>query len=67
MRQIDIDEVTRLRDEDNAQLVEVLGESSYAALHIPGAISLPLATIDETTATTLDSRWPIVVYCYDHQ
>lgn len=67
MRQIDIDEVSRLHREDDAQLVEVLSEDSYNALHIPGAINMPLAELDEAGSARLDARLPVVTYCYDHQ
>jgi rhodanese-related sulfurtransferase len=67
LRQIDIDEVRRLVDEEAAQLVEVLSEPSFEALHLPGAINLPLRHLDEARASTLDASRPIIVYCYDLQ
>lgn len=67
LRQIDIDEVRRLVDEEGAQLVEVLSESSFKPLHLPGAINLPLRDLDEGRASRLDANRPIVVYCYDHE
>jgi rhodanese-related sulfurtransferase len=67
LRQIDIDEVTRLVDEEAAQLVEVLSKPSFDALHLPDAISLPLSEMDEGRASKLDASRPIIVYCYDHQ
>jgi rhodanese-related sulfurtransferase len=67
LRQIDIDEVRRLVDEEEAQLVEVLSEASFRPLHLPGAINLPLRDMDDGQASQLDARRPIVVYCYDHE
>ena len=67
LRQIDIDEVTRLVEEEAAQLVEVLSKASFDALHLPDAISLPLSDLDEARASKLDASRPIIVYCYDHQ
>ncbi|HYB28374.1 MAG TPA: rhodanese-like domain-containing protein [Solirubrobacteraceae bacterium] len=48
-----------------AQLVEVLPAEDYAKAHIPGAINLPLATLDEHGVSVLDRTRPIVVYCWD--
>jgi len=67
LRQIDIDELTRLVNEEAAQLVEVLSEASFTALHLPGAVNLPLGELDEARASALDANRPIIVYCYDHQ
>jgi rhodanese-related sulfurtransferase len=45
-------------------LVDVLPEESYAAAHIPGAISLPLREIRENGRSVLrDLNREIVVYC----
>jgi rhodanese-related sulfurtransferase len=66
-RQIDIDEVRRLMDDEAAQLVEVLSEPSFEALHLPGAINIPLSALDVDRTSTLDGSRPIIVYCYDHQ
>jgi rhodanese-related sulfurtransferase len=67
LRQIDIEEVRRLVDEEQAQLVEVLSEASFRPLHLPGAINLPLRDMDDARASQLDANRPIVVYCYDHE
>jgi rhodanese-related sulfurtransferase len=67
LRQIDIDEVRRLVDEEEAQLVEVLSEGSFRPLHLPGAINLPLSGLDDGRASELDANRPIVVYCFDHE
>jgi rhodanese-related sulfurtransferase len=48
-----------------AQLVEVLPREDYEELHIPGAISIPIKELDETTVTQLDRARPVVTYCWD--
>jgi rhodanese-related sulfurtransferase len=50
-----------------AQLVEVLPAAEYAAGHLPGALSLPLKTLNRQTAARLDPQRPIIVYCHDFQ
>jgi rhodanese-related sulfurtransferase len=60
------DEVRRLLD-NGGQIVEVLPAEEYASEHLPGAINLPLKTLDRQSAATLDRGRPIVVYCHDRQ
>jgi rhodanese-related sulfurtransferase len=48
-----------------AQLVEVLPPAEYAEEHIPGAINIPLKTLDATSVMQLDRQAPVVVYCHD--
>ena len=49
-----------------AQLVEVLPAEDYAKAHLPGAINIPLRSLDESSvAAALDSSRPVVVYCWD--
>ena len=59
-------EVRRLA-EAGAQIVEVLPAEEYASEHLPGAINLPLKTLDRFTAGALDPDRPVVVYCHDRQ
>lgn len=66
-RRVDRDAVRRLIREDDAQLVEVLSPRAYAALHLPGAVNIPLEDIHEEGVRKLDRSRPIVVYCYDDQ
>jgi rhodanese-related sulfurtransferase len=54
----------RLLDE-GAQLVEVLPAEEYAEMHLPGAVNIPLKTLDAGTTTGLDRARPVVVYCWD--
>ena len=48
-----------------AQVVEVLPRQDYEKLHLPGAISLPLAELNAETAKRLDRGRDVVVYCWD--
>jgi rhodanese-related sulfurtransferase len=63
---IDRDQVRRLLA-DGAQLVEVLPKEDYEDEHLPGAINIPLKTLDAETANTLQPDRPVIVYCYDYQ
>jgi len=49
-----------------AQLVDVLGAREFARDHMPGAVNLPLKTLDGATAAALDRERPVVVYCNDY-
>ena len=56
------DEVQKLVAE-GAQLVDVRGDVEHGEEHIAGAISLPLKTLDATTAgNALERSRPVVVY-----
>jgi rhodanese-related sulfurtransferase len=59
------DEVRRLAQEEDAQLVEVLPAEEYEEEHLPGAISIPLRELDEQAPRRLDRSRPVVVYCWD--
>ncbi|TML28270.1 MAG: rhodanese-like domain-containing protein [Actinobacteria bacterium] len=52
--------------ESGAQVVDVLPEAEFAESHLPGAISIPLKSLDAATAAVLDRRRSIVVYCHDY-
>ncbi len=64
--QLHRDDVQRMLA-DGAQLVDVLPADEYTAEHLPGAISLPLKTLDATTTARLDHDRPVIVYCWDYQ
>lgn len=64
---IDRDELQRLLHDEEAQLVEVLPADEYADEHLPGAINIPLKTLDRETTRQLDRERPVIVYCYDTQ
>lgn len=57
-------DVQRLMRE-SAQVVEVLPASEYERDHLPGALSMPLRTIDEQARRKLDPARAVVVYCWD--
>ena len=52
--------------QEGAQLVEVLAPKEYEAEHLPGAINIPLKTLDATSTAQLDKTRPIIVYCWDY-
>jgi hypothetical protein len=64
---IDRDEVQRLLAEESGQLVEVLPPDEYADEHLPGAINIPLKTLDAETTRRLERERPVIVYCHDYQ
>jgi rhodanese-related sulfurtransferase len=64
---IDRDEVQRLIRDEHAQLVEVLPKPEYEEEHLPGAINIPLKTLDAETTRRLDRERPVIVYCDDYQ
>jgi rhodanese-related sulfurtransferase len=61
---IEVDEVQRLLQE-GAQLVEVLHPEEYEEEHLPGAINIPLGSIDQEAPERLDLERPVIVYCWD--
>jgi rhodanese-related sulfurtransferase len=61
------DELQRLLREEHAQLVEVLPRDDYEDEHLPGAINIPLKTLDAETARRLERERPVIVYCHDYQ
>jgi rhodanese-related sulfurtransferase len=63
---IDRDRVQELLQQ-GAQLVEVLPEDEFEDEHLPGATNIPLKTIDADSVRRLDSRRPVIAYCYDYQ
>ena len=63
---IDGEQVQQLL-EQGARLVEVLPEEEFEEEHLPGAINLPLKTIDAESAQRLGRERAVIVYCYDYQ
>jgi rhodanese-related sulfurtransferase len=47
------------------QLVEVLPNEEFVAVHLPGAVNIPLKLLDSDTTAELDRARPVVVYCWD--
>jgi rhodanese-related sulfurtransferase len=64
-REIGLEEMRRLVGE-GAQVVEVLPAREYDEEHLPGAVNIPLKTLNEATAAKLDKNRPVVVYCWDY-
>ena len=52
---------------DDVQLVEVLPASDHALEHLPGAVSIPLASLNRRSIAALDPARPVVAYCFDYQ
>lgn len=50
---------------EGAHLVEVLPRDEYDEQHLPGALNLPLKELNAETASLLDRKRPVVVYCWD--
>jgi rhodanese-related sulfurtransferase len=51
--------------DQGAQLVEVLPAAEYAEERLPGAVNIPLKSLDAESTQQLDHGRPVVVYCYD--
>ncbi|MGQ0848932.1 MAG: rhodanese-like domain-containing protein [Actinomycetota bacterium] len=62
---IDRDEVLRLIEHENAQIVDVLPETEYTEAHLPGAVNIPLKKLTAETASPLDPTRPVILYCHD--
>ena len=63
---IEFSELRELLDRHDTQLVEVLPQAEYDEEHLPGAVSIPLKTLDAETTAQLDKRNPVIVYCWDY-
>ena len=63
----DREEVQRLLADEDGQLVEVLPPDEYEDEHLPGAINIPLKTLDPETTRRLERERPVIVYCHDYQ
>jgi rhodanese-related sulfurtransferase len=50
-----------------AQLVDVLPAQEYEEEHLPGAINIPLKTLDRQSTAQLRRDQPVIVYCHDYQ
>ncbi len=64
-RNVELDALRGLLDR-GAQLVEVLPQDEYEEAHLPGAIHIPLKSLDAETTARLDGDRPVVVYCWDY-
>ena len=61
---IDREQVRELLGQ-GAQLVEVLPAAEYEYERLPGAINIPLKTLDAASVGQLDRDRPVIAYCYD--
>lgn len=59
------EDVQRLVQDEQAQLVEVLPTEEYDQEHLSGAINIPLKELTRATAERLDRSRPVIVYCHD--
>jgi len=50
---------------EGVQVVEVLPRDEFEADHLPGAISLPLRSLETEAKEKLDPLRPVLVYCWD--
>jgi rhodanese-related sulfurtransferase len=63
---IDRDQVQRLVAK-GAQMVDVLPPDDYAEAHLPGAVNVPLPTLDRRRAARLQRERPVILYCHNTQ
>ena len=61
---IDRKDVQRLMRE-GVRVVEVLPREEFEDDHLPGAISLPLRSLEIEARDRLDPAKPVLVYCWD--
>lgn len=64
-RQITQREAKEMMDAGNVVVLDVREKSEYDSGHIPGAVLLPLGTIDKESATNVipDMKSVVLVYC----
>jgi rhodanese-related sulfurtransferase len=48
-----------------AYLLDVREREGYHAEHLPGAVSLPIKSLDQETAAHLDRNRPVITYCWE--
>lgn len=48
-----------------AQVVEVLSPEEFEGDHLPGAVNIPLRTLETEATRMLDKSVPVIVYCWD--
>ena len=58
------DEVQRLCAA-GAYLLDVREREGYDAEHLPGAVSLPIKSLDRETTAGLDRDRPLITYCWE--
>ena len=64
-QQITPEEATERRDNQEVIILDVREQDEYDSGHIPGAVLLPVGTIDETTAAEVipEKDSTVLVYC----
>ncbi|MGH2617649.1 MAG: rhodanese-like domain-containing protein [Thermomicrobiales bacterium] len=62
--EIDHDDVQRLTA-DGALLLDVREREGYDAEHLPGAVSLPIKSLDREATAHLDRDRPLITYCWE--
>lgn len=64
-RQISQEEAKEMMDNQEVIILDVREQDEYDGGHIPGAVLLPVGTIDETTAAGVipDKDATVLVYC----
>nr|MBA2600242.1 rhodanese-like domain-containing protein [Actinomycetota bacterium] len=60
-----LDSLRKMLAKGNTQLIEVLPEKEYVEEHLPGAINIPLKSMNRDSVAALDRSRPTVVYCWD--
>lgn len=65
--ELQIDDVREVLAREGAQLVDVLPTPEYEEEHLPGAISIPLKSLDENSVAQLNRDAPVITYCHDYQ
>jgi rhodanese-related sulfurtransferase len=61
------DELRRLVEDEETQLVDVLLREEYEEEHLPGALNIPLKELNRDTIAQLRRDAPVIVYCHDYQ
>ncbi len=59
---IDRSGLLELIDAEEVQIVDVLPGAEYMDGHLPGALNIPLKSLNEKTTQILDRGKPVVVY-----
>ena len=60
---ITLEELKRLAAEGGVTIVDVRDSKSFAAAHIPGALSIPLGTVGRAAEQLRRLGKPVVTYC----
>ena len=62
---LDLAGLREMLAQGGAQLIEVLPEKEYVEEHLPGALNIPLKSMNEESVRHLKRGAPTVVYCWD--